>query len=282
VLAGSVQFTQAAPAGPHVPGAVSLVVHVPPLQQPPLHAWLPEQALVHWSGVPAPLHAVPPGQSPAAAHPHAPPPVTVSHAVPPPFPTHVAQAPPVEPHVVCPVPALQVFVESQHPPLQVSPPAQLVEQTCDVVLHACPVGQSDDVLHPQVSFDRHTGVLPEQIAQVPLVPHAPFVVPPTHVVPLQQPPLQGAVAEHVVTHAWVVVSHAIPEPQSVAELHPHVPPVDPAMHASPTLDGGVPLHAAHVPPLSPHAAGARPVVQVFDEPQHPPLHGWLAEHDVVH
>jgi hypothetical protein len=195
-----VQSTHAAPAAPQVVTAVSLDAHVPLLQHDELHGAPVEQVDVHVFGVPAPLQALSAGQSVAEAHPHAPPPVIATHAVPAPSPTQVVHDPPFEPHTPCAVPSTHV-VPVQHPPLQVSPPVQVVEQVWFDVLHACPLGQSLCVLHPQLSVERHTGVLvPVQTAHAPPpVPHAPFPVPATHT-PLvsQHPVLHSAPGEHAV------------------------------------------------------------------------------------
>jgi hypothetical protein len=275
------QATHALPAAPQVATAVSIDAHVPLLQHVPLHGALVEQVDVHVVGVPAPLHALSVGQSVAEAHPHAPPPVTATHAVPPPLLAQDMHAPPVAPHTPCAVPPTHTPLVSQHPPLQVSPPVQLVPQVWFVVLHACPVGQSFDVLHPQASVERHTGVsVPVHTLHAPPpVPHAPSPVPATHTpLVLQHPPLHSALGEHAVWQVCVPVSHATPDPQSVdAVLHPQVPPFAPAMHAVPVELGGVPSQSRHVPPLSPHAAATRPVVHVPDDPQHPPLHACEGE-----
>ena len=41
-------------------------------------------------------------------------------------------------------------------------------------------------------------------------------------------------------------------------------------------------HVAHKPPDAPQAAVLLPTAQLPDDAQQPPLHGWLALHEVVH
>jgi hypothetical protein len=86
-------------------------------------------------------------QSEAPVHPHAVPPM---HAVPDACPVQMAHVP-LAPQAPAAVPSAQVGVAcvvSQHPPWHVSPPVQSVEQAWVVVLHASPVGQSLEVVHP--------------------------------------------------------------------------------------------------------------------------------------
>ena len=113
------------------------------------------------------------------------------------------QSPPATPHAPgSPAPGWQV-APSQHAPLHVSPPAQLVEHVRAAVLHAPPAGQSADVLHaPHVRLPAiHTGVAPLQIAQVPLAaPHAPSPVPGWQVVPSQHAPARQAHRRQLVEH----------------------------------------------------------------------------------
>jgi hypothetical protein len=80
------------------------------------------------------------------------------------------------------------------------------------VLHAVPVGQSPEALHPQAPLGSQTAPAdaPVQMAQVsPPVPQAPPAVPSTHrsLVASQQPPLQLA-APQLCEHEWVVGSQA--------------------------------------------------------------------------
>jgi hypothetical protein len=130
--------------------------------------------------------------------------------------------------------------------------------------------------------DEHEHVAPPghvevQSVQTPLVPHAPAEVPAPQV-PLvaaeQQPPLHVCVEEHAAVHALVVVSQASSAGQSVATVHPHFPL---ARHESPEAP---PTHDTHASPVEPHAACVLPVAHVVPS-QHPPLHGWVAEHVVV-
>ena len=74
----------------------------------------------------------------------------------------------------------------------------------------------------------------------------------------------------------VVVSQALSAGQSVAVPQPHVP-VD--MHTCPDE---FPPQATHAPPVVPHAPFAEPKTQAPALLQQPPLHGWVAEHAVVH
>ena len=142
-----------------------------------------------------------------------------------------------------------------------------------------------DPAHDAPAHDAHTP---------PLLPQAPADVPGTHipvVLPLgmlQQPPLHGFVAEHVVRHACVVVSHERPVAQSDAgSMQPQVPPNAPVLgtHALPTL---MPAHATHAPPVDPHAVADCPCTHTPNAPpstglvQHPPLHVCVALHAVVH
>jgi len=95
------------------------------------------------------------------------------------------------------------------------------------VLHAWPPGQSVATLQPQVPPGSHAepAELLAQFAHAPpLVPQALAAVPPTHVVPLQQPPLHGVsfATPHAVEHVCVWVLHALPAGQSVAEPQPQV------------------------------------------------------------
>lgn len=107
-----------------------------------------------------------------------------------------------------------------------------------VPLHEA-AAQSAAVLQPpHVPTDEpermHTGVVPVQVLQKPLVPQSVSVVP-WKQVPLtesQHPVVHGAAAEHVVTHWCVVVSHS-PDVQSVVLSQLHSKPPVTASHRSP-------------------------------------------------
>lgn len=63
---------------------------------------------------------------------------------------------PLAPQASLPVPAAHVPPDEQHPPLQAVVPApHAAAQVCDVVLHACPVGQSVAAMQPHVPPPRH-------------------------------------------------------------------------------------------------------------------------------
>ena len=121
-------------------------------------------------------------------------------------------------------------------------------------MHETPVG------HPEV-----------QSEQTPLVPHAVFAVPGTHMPPVsaeQQPPLHAWVEEHADVHVPVATSHASSAGQSVVVAQPHAP-LD--RHAAPLEP---PEQETHAAPVVPHAflasPGAHMPVLVL---QQPPLQG---------
>ena len=62
-----------------------------------------------------------------------------------------------------------------------------------------------------------------QSTHAPEAPHELLALPTTHIVPLQQPPMHGWLAPHMVTHFFDAASHAVPLGQSAAEVHPHAP-----------------------------------------------------------
>jgi len=97
-------------------------------------------------------------------------------------------------------------------------------------------------------------------------------MPVTHVVPLQQPPLQMVVVPlHAVEHACVVVLHASLAGQAALVAQAQLPPKQPCDAP----------HVPHNPPLVPHAPTVSPVTHDPDE-QHPPLHGLDDPHAVEH
>jgi hypothetical protein len=127
----------------------------------------------------------------------------------------------------------------------------------------------------------------EATAQVahapPFDPQRASVLPATHVPPLQQPPLQATVDEHVVSHAFVVALQFTFAGQSVdAVWHPHIPPmpVVAVTHAVPAL---TPEQLVQTPPVEPHAPAASPVVHVppVAAEQQPPLQACVELHAVV-
>jgi hypothetical protein len=102
----------------------------------------------------------------------------------------VHEAPPV-PQEKSLVPGTQE-PELQQPPLQGETGLHMIEQATP--LHASPMGQSNWVPHwPQTIPPMQVGVAPAQETQAaPLLPHADAFVPGTHMLPVQQPPLQIA------------------------------------------------------------------------------------------
>jgi hypothetical protein len=137
----------------------------------------------------------------------------------------------------------------QQPPLQVSPPAQLVPHWCVVVLHAVPEGQSFDVVQPQLAPPRQAVPvgLPVQSEQVaPVAPHAAGAVPPTQLPDEQQPPLQVRPPAQLVPQACVEGLHAFPDGQSLDVLQPHCP----LTHAEPADEAAQLTHAPGVPQLA--------------------------------
>jgi len=106
------------------------------------------------------------------------------------------------------------------------------------------------------------GQVTAQTAQVPPPsPHAPVVVPGWHVVPPQQPPLQGDDAVQLVEHAPPL--HAFPERQSDSVLQPQAPPT----HAEPLS----PEQSAQATPPEPQAPEALPGWHLVPS-QQPSLH----------
>ena len=93
----------------------------------------------------------------------------------------------IEPQAVLDVPAEQVPPFVQQNPAPHAPASQLAVQD------------------PAV----HVGVpAPHEVQANPLVPHADDVLPATHVLPLQHPPLHASSVEHVVEHIPVSGSQA--------------------------------------------------------------------------
>jgi hypothetical protein len=106
----------------------------------------------------------------------------------------------------------------------------------------------------------------------PFAPHALFAMPVTHVLPLQQPPLQMVVVPlHAVEHACVDVLHASLAGHAALVAQPQVPAKQPCDDP----------HVPQRPPFVPHAPTTLPVTHVPAE-QHPPLHGLDEPHAVEH
>jgi len=191
---------------------------------------------------------------------------------------HPTQAPPVAPQAPLAVPATHCAASgSQQPPLHAVSPAapHAAPQVCVFVLHACPLGQSVATLQPQVPFASHAEpaeLLAQFVQAPPLVPHAFAAVPPTHVTPLQQPPLHGVsfAAPHAVEHVCVCVLHELPEGQSVAAPQPQVSVPD-----SQTWPAALVLQLAHRAPF-PQAPVAVPTAHwPATGSQQPPLQAVL-------
>jgi hypothetical protein len=132
-------------------------------------------------------------------------------------------------------------------------------------------------LQPQAPLGSHAepAVLFAQFAQAPpLVPQAFGAAPPTHVVPLQQPPLHGVslAAPHAVEQVCVCALHALPAGQSVAAPQPQV-----SVPGSQTWPAPLVLQLAQTAPL-PQAPAAVPAAHwPATGSQQPPLHAvWFA------
>jgi hypothetical protein len=174
---------------PPVPQAVEAIPdwHIVPSQQPPLHVSPPVQLLVH---LPA-LQASPDGQSVALAQPQVPP---ERHTVPLELPvqsTHAVD----DPQAVVEVPGMQVpIAPPQQKPAPQAPPSQLAVQ----------------------APPEHVGVSPpHEMHAAPAEPHDVSLVPVTHFVPLQQPPLQVRPPTQLAEQSPVVGSQASPLGQLV-------------------------------------------------------------------
>lgn len=157
------------------------------------------------------------------------------------LPLHALHSPPLLPQTASRVPVWQVpfIAAEQQPPLHGVVMSHAGPQVCVVMLHAWLAGQSVTLLQPQV-------LLPPMLTQeLPLdlptqLPHsgcpsaqASEVSPVTQVVPLQQPPLHGWVALHVIVQVPAVVSHAWPFGQSAGPVQPTGPPPSPRSPPTP-------------------------------------------------
>jgi hypothetical protein len=181
---------------------------------------------------------------------------------------HVTQTSPLEPHAVRVLPATQVLLLLQQPPLQGLVPLQAELQTW--LLHASSVGQSVSVLQPQTWLLKQTWPRPlvVQLAQAtPPVPQAVLLVPATQVVPLQQPvgQLVASQTQAPFTQCW---------PAAQAEL------LVPQTHAPLVQLSAVIPQATQTRPLEPHAVTVLPATQVPLE-QQPPLQGLVVLHAEV-
>jgi hypothetical protein len=139
---------------------------------------------------------------------------------------------------------------------------------------ACSVAQSAAVKQlTHRPLDPQMGASPEQEVHAPPdAPHAPFAVPGWQVVPSQQPPLQGELAEQAVEHDPAL--QACPEGQSLAVLQTTQVPNAP--HA-----GVAPEQLVQAPPAIPHAAELVPGSHI-EPSQQPPLQGEVPEQDAEH
>ena len=124
-----VQLAQLAPGAPQAAMAVPGWQAPEASQHPPAQGAVPEQAPEHFFDTGS--HAWPFGQSPEVEQPQAP----ERQACPAAAAVQSAQVAPAEPQVAAAVPAEHSPL-AQQPPLQVSPPAQDVEQDRVVGLHA--------------------------------------------------------------------------------------------------------------------------------------------------
>lgn len=201
------QSTHAVPLPPHtavdVPGW-----HVPvgvPAQHPVGHGCDALQVKLQMP----PLQPCAPGpQSPTVLQPHWPPPATGSQTCPCVLPAQALQAPPLLPHEPSAVPATHLPPAEQHPPLHVCVALHEVVQTCVVVSHALPAGQSVTELQPQnVAPPAVTHCVPlalaAQLVQAgcPATAHAVAMFPDTQVPALQHPPLHVRPPVHDGEHA---------------------------------------------------------------------------------
>jgi hypothetical protein len=201
-------------------GRVSPTAQTPKLQQPPLHASVPEHVVPHRPVVVSQASSV--GQSLAIAQPQTP---VDRQALPDEPPGQKPHVPPSMPQARGDVPVAHM-PELQQPPLHGWLPEHVVVHTPLVVSQASSVGQSVAEAQPHVPLDRHAvpELLPAHEVHVPpAAPHAVCPVPVAQVPALQQPPLHVWVDVHAVVHLWVAVSHASSVGQSVGTAQP--PPV---------------------------------------------------------
>jgi hypothetical protein len=266
-------------APPELPQAAVEVpaLQVAPPQQPPLQVCEPPHADTQlW--VPG-SQAWTPLQSPETLQPQVPPPATARHTPPAALDRQLVQVPPLAPQPACAVPATHRPLWQQ-PPWQAWVALQALVHWCVPRSQAFWLGQSAGPLQPQVvPIQRWPIALTVQSTQAaPAGPQAECAEPVAQVPPLQQPPEQGWVSLHEVTHWCIVRSQADPAEQSPVALQPQEPPLASAMQTAPIE---LEPQAAQAAPESPHFATAVPSTHVPPE-QQPPLHNCVGEQLVTH
>jgi hypothetical protein len=278
------QSVHAPPPVPHASPAIPVTHAFVDEQQPPLHAVVPVPHVAEhvWLVV---LQACPVGQSVAALQPQAP---LARQAFPALLPVQTAQTDPLPPHWPGMVPGWHVpeVALEQHPVGHAwLEPQTKVQIPPEQPWAPGPQSLTEPQPHcPPPGTGSHTVpcVLDAQLLHVPpLLPQRGAVVPATHVVPEQHPPLQGCDEPlHCDVQRCVAVSQAVIGGQSATELHPqnvepplvsHCPPF--GLDVQLTHAGA----AAVVPQAAPVSPGAqRPALQ------QPPLHTRFPVHDVEH
>jgi hypothetical protein len=197
--------------------------------------------------VPPPPHVAGAVQSVLLPHPHVPP---DSHAAPVVAAEQVTHAPPAGPQAGPVLPGWQL-VPSQHSPLHVSGPVQVVLHVFDAE-QAFPTGQSPAAAQPHVPPSWHTwpmACVEQSVHTPPVVPQSVPPAAPVWQVPLarlQHPVLHASVTPattHVPLHPCVVTLHAWSAGQSVVVLQPQAP----ATHWL------LPVHGPQAAPLVPQA-----------------------------
>jgi len=129
---------------PPQPFPLATTPHCPAVQAMGVHPQIP--------GVPPPPQVLGAVQLVLEVHPHA----LETHAVPAVELVQFTHAPPLGPQVAGAVSPVWQFVPSQHAPLHVSPPVQVVLHVFDVVEQALPAGQSPAAPQPHVPPSWHT------------------------------------------------------------------------------------------------------------------------------
>ena len=193
------------------------------------------------------------------------------------LPGQVVHAPPVEPQPPTLVPATQVPVDEQQPPLHSWLGVQLVVQRPVDVSHAWLAAQSLALVQPHAPDGRQALplALPTQLAHtLPVAPHTICDVPGMQV-PLvadeQQPDRHAIPVEQVLTQSWFVQPVEVPG-QSATAAQPHCPPPVTATHLCPIW---LFVQSPQSAPLLPQATPSVPVWQLppVAAEQQPPLHG---------
>jgi hypothetical protein len=189
------------------------------------------QVVVHVLGAGPAAQVELAGQSVVPPHPQIPPPVAASHTCPVEAVAQLAHTPPALPHAESDVPATHVpaLAAEQHPSLHGVEASHAVVQRCVVVLHALPLAQSADVLHPQkVVAAGDTHAVPLGLAAH--VPHTALpsahcaeALPKSHfdVMLSQHPPLHVSVTVQSAPHLPPL--QACPTGQLLESLHPQTP-----------------------------------------------------------